>query len=313
MPDREEIPTKLGALRGLIIRSQSGFYTVVTEIGTLVCQLRGRLKKGRRLGDVVAVGDRVRVTPLDGQRGMIEEVEPRQRMFSRLAPRPQGDYQQILIANPDQVVLVFACANPAPHLGMLDRFLVIAEKQGVPALITINKVDLVGSAQARLSFAHYASLGYPVVFTSAHTGEGVEDLRRCLVGKLSLLAGPSGAGKSSLLNAIQPGLGLLVRQISRATNKGRHTTVVRELFSLDEGGYVGDTPGLRALALWDIEPEELDGYFPEMRSLVAQCQFNDCTHTQEPGCAVQGAVQAGTIQPTRYQSYLRMRFGQQDD
>lgn len=313
MPVKDSNSTNSAASRGLITRSQSGFYTAVTEVGPRVCQLRGRLKKGRRLGDVVAVGDWVRLTLLDAQRAMIEEVEPRQRMFSRLAPRPQGEYQQILIANPDQVVLVFACAHPAPRLGMLDRFLVIAEKQGVPALIVVNKIDLLGIDQVRASFAHYERLGYPAVFTSAHTGEGVEDLRERLVGKLSVFTGPSGAGKSSLLNAIQPGLGLMVRQVSHATSKGRHTTVVREMFPLDGGGYVADTPGLRALALWDIEPEELDGYFPELRSLVAQCQFSNCTHAQEPGCAVQAAVEEGIIHPARYQSYLRIRFGQQDD
>ena len=138
------------------------------------------------------------------------------------------------------------------------------------------------------------------------------ELREMLVSKLSVFAGPSGVGKSSLLNDIQPGLGLAARQISQATSKGRHTTVVRELFPLKGGGYVADTPGLKALALWDIEPEELDGYFPELRHLVAQCQFNDCTHVHEPGCAVQAAVAEGCVHPERYQSYLRMRFGEED-
>jgi ribosome biogenesis GTPase len=132
-------------------------------------------------------------------------------------------------------------------------------------------------------------LGYPVIYTSARSGQGVEALRAHLQGKLSVLVGPSGVGKSSLLNAVQPGLGLAVREVSQATEKGRHTTVVRQLFRLNEGGYVADTPGLKALALWDIQPEELDGYFPELRARVSDCQFNDCTHLQEPGCAVRGA------------------------
>jgi len=296
-------------MRGLITRSQSGFYTVETQQGSLVCRLRGRLKQGRRQGDVAAVGDWVEITPLDGQNGVIEEIGPRQRAFSRMAPDPQGEYQQILIANPDQVVLVFACAQPGPRFGMLDRFLVIAEKQGIPSCIVANKVDLVGMEWAEASFGHYPSLGYPVIYTSALAGLGVDELRRQLAGRISLFTGPSGAGKSSLLNAIQPGLGLQVRQVSQATSKGRHTTVVREMFSLDGGGYVADTPGLKALALWDIEPEELDGYFPELRGRVADCQFSDCTHLQEPGCAVLEALQKGHIHPKRYQSYLHMRFG----
>jgi ribosome biogenesis GTPase len=299
-------------MRGLVVRSQSGFYIVVTEQGSLVCRLRGRLKKGRRLGDVVAVGDWVKVTQLDQKNGVIEAVEPRQRMFTRLAPNPQGDYLQILIANPDQAMLVFACDSPAPRLGMLDRFLVIAEKQNVPAIIVANKVDLVGMEQAQKIFGHYPALGYEVLYTSARSGLGLQELKARLAGKVTLLTGPSGAGKSSLLNAIQPGLGLQVRQVSEATRKGRHTTVVREMFPLQGGGYVADTPGLKALALWDIAPEELDGYFPELRELVSQCQFSDCTHTHEPGCKVLQAVETGGVHPERYRSYLRMRFGEVD-
>ena len=299
-------------MRGLIIRSQSGFYTVDTQAGQLTCRLRGRLKQGPREGDVIALGDWVEVTLLEDGSGVIESIEPRQRMLSRMAPQPQGEYQQIIIANPDQAFFIFACAEPGPRLGMLDRFLVIAEKQVLPALIVANKVDLVGLDQAKTIFGHYEPLGYPVLYTSAKTELGVVELREMLVSKLSVFAGPSGVGKSSLLNDIQPGLGLAARQVSQATSKGRHTTVVRELFPLKGGGYVADTPGLKALALWDIEPEELDGYFPELRHLVAQCQFNDCTHVHEPGCAVQAAVAEGCVHPERYQSYLRMRFGEED-
>ena len=298
----------MGKLEGIITRSQSGFYAVATQSGQIICELRGRLKKGRRTGDVAAVGDKVVLSKLDDGSGMIEAIKPRHSLFTRLAPTPQGEYQQILIANLDQAVLVFACAEPAPRFGMLDRFLVISEKQGVPALVVANKTDLVSLEAARGLFGRYSSLGYTVVYTSVKTGLGVDVLVERVIGKLSLFTGPSGAGKSSLLNVIQPGLGLSVRQVSSATSKGRHTTVVRQMFALDEGGYVADTPGLKALALFDIEPEELDGYFPEMRPLVEECSFSDCTHVHEPGCAVLEAVKDGSVHPERYQSYLRMRF-----
>jgi ribosome biogenesis GTPase / thiamine phosphate phosphatase len=299
-------------LKGLIVTSQSGFYTVETEKGPIVCHLRGRLKRGRRMGDILAVGDRVEISLLPDDQGMIESIEPRKRMLSRLAPTPRGEYQQIIIANPDQAVFVFSCANPAPRLGMLDRFLVIAEKQELPPLIVANKVDLVGEDEAKELFGHYELLNYAVEYTSAKLNLGIDRLRERLVGKISVLAGPSGVGKSSLLNAIQPGLGLIVKEVSQSSQKGRHTTVVRQLFPLEEGGYVADTPGLKALALWDIEAEELDAYFPELRDLVSQCQFSNCTHLHEPGCAVQEAVENGDINLERYNSYLRMRFGDEE-
>jgi ribosome biogenesis GTPase len=298
---------------GLVVRSQSGFYTVDTDQGILICRLRGRLKQGRREGDMIAVGDRVEVSALDAKTGVIEEVMPRERSLSRLAPTPRGEYLQILIANPDQAVFVFSCARPEPRFGLLDRFLITAEKQGIPSLIVANKMDLVGKKDAHLMFGHFPSLGYPVVYTSVRTGQGIKMLRRQLEGKISVFAGPSGVGKSSLLNAVQPALGLQIREVSRATNKGRHTTVVREMFPLQGGGYVADTPGLKALALYDIEPEELDGYFPELRDRVANCRFNDCTHINEPGCAVLAALAEGEIHPERYQSYLRIRAGEEDE
>jgi ribosome biogenesis GTPase len=297
-------------LHGLIVRAQSGFFTVETGEGPFVCQLRGRLKKGRRTGDLAAIGDRVRIAVLEDGSGMIEEIYERKQAIIRLDPRPQGEYQQILLANADQAVFVFACARPDPRLKMLDRFLVIAEKQEIPPVVVANKIDLVGQDKAESIFGLYEKIGYPVIYTSAKSGQGVEELRATLKGKISALVGPSGAGKSSLLNAMQPGLGLEVSEVSKAVNKGKHTTVVRQMFPLDEGGYVADTPGWKALALWDTEPEEVDGYFPDLRELVAHCQFSDCTHIHEPGCAVLTAVEQGEVYPDRYESYLRLRAGE---
>jgi len=295
---------------GLIIRAQSGFFTVETGQGAVVCQLRGRLKQGRHTGDLAAVGDRVRATVLTDGSGAIEEVEERKQALVRLDPRPRGIYQQILLANLDQAVFVFACANPEPKLRMLDRFLVIAEKQRIPAQIVANKIDLVGLQAAQEIFGIYPPLGYPVIYASAKEDQGVEELRAILREKISALAGPSGVGKSSLLNAMQPGLGLAINEINMAANKGKHTTVARQLFPIVGGGYVADTPGWKSLALWDTEPEEMDAYFPELAPLVMDCQFNDCSHTHEPGCAVLAALKAGKIHPQRYESYLRLKAGQ---
>lgn len=302
------------SLQGLVIKAQSGFFTVKTDAGeTFVCRLRGRLKQGETDGDIVAVGDRVTFTPHADGSGTITAVHERASVFSRIRTGIRREYRQILLANPDQIVTVFACAEPTPSLRMLDRFLVIAEKQHIDALIVANKVDLVTQEAAERLFGMYQNLGYRVLYTSVTTGEGIDLLREHLKGKISALTGPSGVGKTSLLNAVQPGLGLHVRTVSEATSKGRHTTRVRELFPLDVGGYVADTPGIRSLALWDTQPEELDAYFIEMRDLVSQCQFSDCTHTHEPGCAVRDAVSAGSIAPQRYNSYLRLRFGEESE
>jgi ribosome biogenesis GTPase len=296
-------------IKGLIIKAQSGFSTVETGEGLVICQLRGRLKKGKATGDIAAIGDHVSISVLEDGSGVIEEVEKRKSAIVRLDPRPQGNYQQVLLANPDQAVFVFACAHPDPSLRMLDRFLVIAEKQRVPVLIVANKIDLIKKTEGL--FGTYEAIGYAVLYTSAISGEGVDEFKTRLMGKISAMAGPSGVGKSSLLNTIQPGLGLAVDEISKAKDKGKHTTVVRQLFPLEGGGYLADTPGWKSLALWDTEPEEIDGYFRELVPLVAQCQFSDCSHQHEPGCAVLGALKDGKINRERYESYLRLRAGQE--
>jgi len=300
----------LPALTGIIIRLQSGFYTVHSTSGEVTCQLRGRLKQDRQNETIAGVGDHVAFSLLEDGSGAIEEVLPRENAFFRMAPTARGEFKQVLLANPDQVCLVFACDNPSPSFRMLDRFLVITEKQRIPVVIIANKIDLVGEDIARTLFSIYAELGYAVLFTSAKKEIGIEDLRAKLIGKVNAFSGPTGVGKSSLLNRIQPELGLKIGELKEtAAKKGKHTTVVRELFPLDEGGYVADMPGLRTLSLWDTEPEELDAYFPELRDLVAGCQFSNCSHNSEPGCAVKRAVDVGSVHPDRYDSYLRLRLG----
>jgi len=298
--------------RGRVIKAQSGFFFVKCDGEMYRSRIRGRLKQGRKLGDIVAIGDWVIIDKVGEGEGMIEEVEERRNMIYRMDPRPQGEYQQIIIANVDQAVFVFSCAEPEPRLRMLDRFLVIAEQEMIPSLIVANKIDLTGMENAKEYFERYEKIGYEVLYTSAEEGQGIEALHDQLVDKLSVLAGPSGAGKTSLLNAFQPGLGLAIREVSAATQKGKHTTVVRKLVPLDDGGYVADTPGLKALDLWDIEPEEVDGYFPELRALVPHCRFSDCTHLHEPGCAVKKALDKGEVHPERYHSYVRMREVEED-
>jgi ribosome biogenesis GTPase len=307
-------------LDGLIIKAQSGFFTVHTDEGDFVCRVRGRLKRERLDTDLVAVGDQVRISLTGDGSGMIEEIAERERALARLAPIARGrgsrrwdrsgylsEREQVIVANPDQAVFVFSCAEPTPSLRMLDRLLVGAEIQDIPAVVCANKVDLVGHREAEELFDVYEQIGYPVLYTSAATGAGVGELRDVLQGKLSALVGPSGVGKTSLLNAMQPGLGLRVREVSQATTKGRHTTVAPQLVPLDAGGWVADTPGIRALALFDIDPEELDAYFPDIAPLVIDCQFSDCSHTVEPGCAVRRAMEEGQVSEHRYESYVRLR------
>lgn len=298
-------------LEGMVTKAHGGFYYVKTPVGQLTCRVRGTLKQVEWESDIIAVGDQVEVTQTKPERGVIEKVLPRRTALSRLAPLPKdkrpikwAEREQVLVANPDQAVFVFAVREPEPRLRMLDRFLVAAEHAEIDMLVCANKIDLLDDDEdPRHDFGLYEEIGYEVLYTSALTGKGVDELRKRLRGKLSVLAGPSGAGKSSLLNTMQPGLGLKVREISLTVGKGRHTTIVPELLDLEVGGYVADTPGLRSFALWDIVPEELEGLFPEIARFAPDCRYPGCSHLHEPGCAVMAAVERGEIHSTRYESY----------
>jgi ribosome biogenesis GTPase / thiamine phosphate phosphatase len=305
---------------GLIIRSQSGFYAVLSDDGQeVVARVRGRLKKERNEATLIAVGDHVIWRQLDDGSYVIEDVQERIRALSRLKPLASGrgtrrwdrqgylrEQEQVIIANPDQVVFVVSCASPDPRLKMLDRLLVGAERQSIPSLICANKVDLVGLGTAEKLFGIYETIGYTVLYTSAKTHHGIDDLRSQLADRMSALIGPSGVGKTSLLNALEPGLGHRVLDVSSVTGKGRHTTTVAELVPLQCGGWVADTPGIRALALFDLDPEEIDAYFPDIAPYVPQCTFSDCSHTVEPGCAVLAALARQEIDQHRHESYVRL-------
>lgn len=293
---------------GRVLRSQSGQLWVSTERGVVHCTMRGRLKREKKArSDIAVIGDRVRVSIIEGMEGVVEEVEPRVNRFARRQPGKRGAYKEdVLVANLDRIFAVFSCARPPMNPRVLDRFLVVAELDDIPAGIVANKVDQVGRAEAEAAFGLYAELGYPVFYTSATEDEGIDGLKAELRGRISAFVGPSGVGKSSLLNVIEPGLGVAVGGISETLDKGRHTTRVAELHPLAEGGWVADTPGIREIASFELPRAELARCFPELRRFVGDCRFPDCRHDREPDCAVRAALEGGLIHPERYESYLRI-------
>lgn len=292
--------------RGVVLRGTGGVWAVRSESGEIRdVSLRGRLKKQNAVK--LAVGDEVIVEP--GARGdawAIADILPRRSVLARRTPSG-GHGERIVGANIDQVVIVFAAASPEPHPRMLDRFLVIAEHNDIPARIVINKIDLTGLAAARSRFSDYERAGYPLHFTSLKQSTGLPELHATLCGRVSVLSGPSGVGKSSLLNALYPGLNLRVGEISQSVQKGRHTTVGTEMHPLPDGGFVMDTPGLREVGMWGLEANDLDRCFPEFRPLLSECRFADCSHVTEPECAVRDGVKREDVSSSRYGSYVKMR------
>ncbi|MFO1092459.1 MAG: ribosome small subunit-dependent GTPase A [Planctomycetaceae bacterium] len=259
----------------------------------------------RSARNAVVPGDHVLMRPLDAQTGVIERVEPRHGVLSRHA----GRKEHIIAANVDQAVIVVSAAEPPLKPGVVDRFIVSAERGGIRPVIVINKLDLVAPTDLQPVAGMYAQLGYDVVLVSALEGAGIGRLRALLRGRQSVVSGQSGVGKSSLLNAMAPHLERPTSGVSIDSGKGRHTTRVAEMLPLECGGWVIDTPGIRQLDLWDVIPEEVEGYFREFRPFVAGCKFPDCWHLHEAGCAVRTAVADGRIHPMRYASYVRIITG----
>lgn len=305
---------------GLIVKEQSGFYWVEAEDGgTYMCELRGRLKEEAKSSDIAAIGDRAfislrREEGADVLKGLIEALAPRASVLSRAVRTTgkrgagQAEREQVLIANADRALFVFSAAQPAPDLKVLDRLLVAGERSNIAELlIVLNKIDLDYAPELDEILAGYESIGYPVLRTSALRGAGIEDLKSRLARGISVFTGPSGVGKTSLLNCLQPGLGRQVKDVGRQSAEGVHTTRDSVLVRLDSGGYIADTPGIRLLTVWDIEPDELDAYFADIEPFVLDCKFSNCTHTDEPACAVRRAVERGAIAKWRYRNYLELR------
>ena len=296
--------------RGTVLNGTGGIWVVRTIDGmTVDASLRGRLKQ-EDAKMKLAVGDEVTIAQ-DHSEGAwaITEIHPRRAVLARRSPgKARGE--RIVAANVDQVLVVFAAAKPEPHVRMLDRFLVIAEGNDIPARIIFNKVELVGGPSGVDAIARdYERAGYDVHRTSVKARIGLDELRGVLVGKTSALTGPSGVGKSSLCNALFPGLDLRTAEISESVNKGRHTTVGALLVPIPDalGGFVVDTPGLREVGMWGLPSVDLAHCFPEFRPFLGNCKFQDCSHGHEPNCAVRSAVESGQISRERYESFLKLR------
>jgi ribosome biogenesis GTPase len=319
---------------GVVYKKTIGNYTVHSDGQVVVCELSNRIRKQliyptadpaslhHRVQKVIelehtdplAVGDEVRYIQADDGKGLIIELLPRRNKLTRRSAVPKPihhgahPFEQIIVTNVDQVVMVMSAAQPDPKWNLLDRYLASAEASGVRSLICITKMDLVKGREDQLLEAldEYGEIGYTYLLTSTVSGEGLDDLRGLLQNRVSAMIGKSGVGKTALLNKLQPGLGLRVREVSQVTGKGRHTTTNLEMFGLDGGGAIVDTPGTREFGLWEYE-DDLALLFPEMKPLVGTCKFGvGCQHDEEPGCAIRKAVVAGKIGPRRYQSYLQL-------
>lgn len=296
-------------MQGLVIKSTGSWYEVQTDEGrSIKCRIKGKFRTlDIKTTNPVAVGDRVTIEPEpDQDTGLITDLEPRKNYIIRKSVN-LSKQAQIIAANLDQAFLIVTLASPRTSLGFIDRFLVTAEAYDIPAKLIFNKLDLF-SAEGLDILNDYQSIyeqaGYPCYSVSALKATNLDQIKELLKDKVTLVSGHSGVGKSTLINALLPGHELKTGEISDWSDKGKHTTTFAEMFRLPFGGYLIDTPGIRELGVFDIEKQELGRLFPEIRKLMGNCRFHNCRHINEPGCAVIDAIEAGKLEPSRYDSYL---------
>jgi len=305
----EELPATeepLG-LQGVVVEVSSGLCRVDVGGRSLTCALRGSLTaQDTGFTNVVAVGDEVIVSENSSKQGVVEAVLPRRSVLAR----PDVFYRhlkQVIVTNADQLLIVASWRDPIFWPELTDRYLIAAERNNLLPLICVNKIDLAEDVtDYQSALRPYLHLGYRVLFTSALSGEGVNVLREALRGRMTVLAGLSGVGKSSLLSAIQPGLQLRSGEVSERSGEGQHVTSQVNLFRLDVGGFVVDTPGIREFGLSGLHRAELARFYPEMTAVQGSCRFSDCSHLHEPGCAVRAAVRQGAVSATRYHNYRKI-------
>lgn len=304
-------------MKGLVIKNTGSWYVVKIDDGSIVnCKIKGNFRlKGIRTTNPVAVGDMVEVAVKDDASYIIG-IEPRRNYIIRKASNLSKE-SQILASNIDQALLIVTLKEPVTNTTFIDRFLATAEAYNVPVVIVINKVDLLSEADdhdyLEAVKSLYEIIGYKVIKMNALAGDGLEELQQALAGKVTLLSGNSGVGKSSIINLVLPGLNLKTGNVSESHHTGMHTTTFSEMFDLPGGGSVIDTPGVKGFGTIDFDKAEVAHYFKEIFKISANCKYNNCTHTHEPGCAVRDAVENHYISESRYQSYLSILEDGSDD
>lgn len=293
--------------RGLVMNTQKGFFNVKTEIGLLRCRLRGKLfNQHTREKSLVVVGDNVLVQHLHDDQGIILEICERKSKLARRGAGSKGRHlEQLIAANIDQAILVFAVKEPQYKRNLIDRYIAAAKSGGIEPLICFNKIDLIDLSEIQADIDDFQRLEYPVICTSTLTGQGIEELKEVLKGKLSVFSGSSGVGKSSLVNALFQNEQAKTNSVGGGTGKGKHTTTSAQIYELFETGMIVDTPGMREFGLFNANAG-VEQYFTDITEIATRCKFSDCTHTHEPGCAVKEALEQGLIDPQRYESYLSL-------